>query len=367
MRVALVVPGGVDRGGVDRVIPALLALIERVARVHEVEVVALRQDPRPARWPLLGATVHNIGEGGTSRRAVMRLLSLHRRRKLDVLHAFWANGPGLVAAAAGRWMRRPVIVHLAGGELASLPEIGYGGRRTRGGRVRGWLALRGAAVRTAPSQALCDRAAALGFPTRRLPLGVDRRSWLPCPPRPRPPERAARLVHVASLNAVKDQDTLLRAAARLLAAGVPFTLDIVGMDTLDGAVQRRAAALGLERHARFHGLLPQHELRPLLLEADALVHSSRHEAGPIVLAEAALAGVPTVGTAVGQIAEWAPDAALAVPVGDDRALAAEIRLLLEDDARRIAVARAAQRRAMEEDADYTAGRVLGIYRELSRA
>ena len=52
-------------------------------------------------------------------------------------------------------------------------------------------------------------------------------------------------------------------------------------------------------------------------EAHVSVISSRHEAGPVVALEAAAVGVPTVGTAVGHIAEWAPDAALAVPVGDD--------------------------------------------------
>ncbi|HEU4559853.1 MAG TPA: hypothetical protein VFS20_18520, partial [Longimicrobium sp.] len=61
MKVALVVPGGVDRSGTHRVIPVLLWLIERVARVHELHVFALRQEPRPATWELLGARVHNAG------------------------------------------------------------------------------------------------------------------------------------------------------------------------------------------------------------------------------------------------------------------------------------------------------------------
>ena len=44
-----------------------------------------------------------------------------------------------------------------------------------------------------------------------------------------------------------------------------------------------------------------------------MIISSRHEAGPLAVLEAATVGVPTVGTAVGDIAEWAPSAALAVP------------------------------------------------------
>ena len=42
MRVALVVTGGVDRSGRERVIPALLSFIQRQARRHELVVYALR-------------------------------------------------------------------------------------------------------------------------------------------------------------------------------------------------------------------------------------------------------------------------------------------------------------------------------------
>src|SRR5215469_1742163 len=66
MRIALFVPGGVDRSGTDRVIPALLALIERLARRHAVLVLALTSAPAIGRYELLGATVHDAG-GAPSR------------------------------------------------------------------------------------------------------------------------------------------------------------------------------------------------------------------------------------------------------------------------------------------------------------
>ena len=61
MRIALVVAGGVDRSGRERVTPALLWLIERLARRHEVVVYALRYLERACSYPLLGATVHDLG------------------------------------------------------------------------------------------------------------------------------------------------------------------------------------------------------------------------------------------------------------------------------------------------------------------
>jgi glycosyltransferase involved in cell wall biosynthesis len=71
--------------------------------------------------------------------------------------------------------------------------------------------------------------------------------------------------------------------------------------------------------------------------------------------------VPTVGTRVGHIAEWAPEAALAVPIGDWSRLAAAIRQLLEDEDLRLRIAHEALKRAVREDADYTAERFTALY------
>jgi glycosyltransferase involved in cell wall biosynthesis len=163
---------------------------------------------------------------------------------------------------------------------------------------------------------------------------------------------------------VKDQDTLLRAAAVLARSGVPFALDILGFDTLDGEIQRLAVSLGVSDCVTFHGFVPHAQLRPFFESADLLLVSSRHEADPVVVLEAAMAGVPTVGTAVGHIRGWAPHAAVAVPIRDHEALARETAALLADEARRLRIAAAAQARAIEQDADWTAGEVTRIYAEL---
>jgi glycosyltransferase involved in cell wall biosynthesis len=163
---------------------------------------------------------------------------------------------------------------------------------------------------------------------------------------------------------VKDQPTLLHALAALAKSGLRFGVDVVGDDTLNGEIQALVSQLGLSEIIRFHGFLRQRQLRPLLEAADLMVHSSRHEAGPLVVLEAAVAGVPTIGTMVGHIAEWAPDAARAVPVGDWAGLAAAIRHLLEDEALRMSIAREAHKRAVLEDADYTAKRFRELYARL---
>ncbi|WP_371182128.1 glycosyltransferase family 4 protein [Xanthomonas sacchari] len=363
MKLALVVPGGVDRSGEYRVIPAFLSLIERLARAHDLHVFVLHQEPLPAQWDLLGARIHNIGAVRTRWRAIAAIRAEHRRAPFDLVQSLFSGHCSLIAVAAARWLRRPSLVHIAGGELVALHAIDYGGRRKWQGRLREALVLRLASAVTAASAPILDSLRALGIAAERVPLGVDLRAWPPRAPRARG-DGPARLLHVASLNPVKDQTTLLRALAALARAGVDFRIDLVGVDTLDGAMQRLVATLGLSERVRFLGFKTQRDLRPLVEAADLLVLSSLHEAGPLVLLEAAVAGVPTVGTAVGHLQEWAPSAALAVPVGDWAGLADALRQVLGDDELRLRLAWAAQCRAAREDADCSVRGFTALYQRL---
>ena len=365
MKIALVVPGGVDRSGETRVIPALLALMRRLARGHELHVYALSQEPRPGTWTLEGASVHNLGAGWTRTRAVQAILREHRVAPFHVLQSVWSGAPGTVAVTAARLLRRPCLVHVAGLELVARPDVAGGGRVRWRGRLREALNLGAASAITAASAPIVQSLAALGHHAERVPLGVDLETWPSSPPRRRSASGPLRLVHVASLNPVKDQATLLHALGRLERDGVDFRIDVVGEDTLGGRVQALARELGLGDRVRFHGFLTRRRLRPLVEAADVHVVSSRHETGPLVVLEAAVAGVPTVGTRVGHLAEWAPTAALAVDVGDADALAVAIRSLAFDEEQRLAVAHQAWQRATAEDADCTAARFQALYAQVS--
>lgn len=366
MKVALVVPGGVDRGGTERVIPCLLWMIERLAASAEVHVFALQQEARPGQWPLLGAQVHNAGSRPRRLRSLAQLMAEHRRGAFDIVHAFWAGGPGVVAAAFRQLTRTPVVLTLPGGDLAAIPDIGYGGGLSRRGRAWTRLAISSADRILVPSDWMRARAAEHGVEAIRVPLGVALDRWPPAAPRPRKLDAPLRLIHVANLNPVKDQETLLVAARILADRGLDFRLDVIGLDTLGGAVQRRAAELELGERVHFHGFLSQSELRPIVERADLMVVSSRHEGVPIAALEAAVAGVPTVGTCVGQIADWAPHAAAAVGVRDSGALAEAILMLAQDEKERLRLAQGAQSLAKAEDADFTAEQTLRLYRQLSR-
>lgn len=367
MKIAVIVPGGVDRSGELRVIPAFIALIERLARQHEVHVFALRQESRPGTWQLAGATIHNAGDRGAVVRTLNQLRAEHRRAPFALVQSLFSGTPGLVACIGAFRLGIPFVVHVAGGELECQRQIGYGGRRSWLGRCRERLVLRRAALVSAASEPMIRSLQRLGIDALRIPLGVDLARWQPRAPEAREPQAVARLIHVGSLNRVKDQSTLLRALALLAAAGQEFHLDVVGDDTLGGEIQRLCQELDLGARVSFHGFLPQAELRALMARANICVMASRHEAGPVAVLEAATLGIPTVGTRVGHIAEWAPDAALAVPAGDAAALASALAALFADESQRRALGRASLQRAVEQDADYTARAFESAYERLTRA
>jgi len=368
VKIAFILPGGVDRSGDQRVIPCLLWLVERlVAAGDELHIFALNQEPRPGRWKLLGASVHNAGARPRQMRAFAALAAEHRRAPFDVVHGFWATGPGVVSAAFARLAGLPAVLTVPGSELTAISEIGYGGQLTLTGRLWTRLALAGANRVIVESDWVAKRAARFGIKPLHLPFGVALDRWPVLAPRRREPGAPLRLIHVANLNPVKDHETLLRALRDLDRRGIAFSLDAIGLDTMGGAVQRRCAELGLSDWVRFQGVMTHADQRPWFEAADLLVVSSRHEGAPLVAQEAGVAGIPTVGTAVGHIADWAPESAVAVPVGDAAALAAAIADLAIDEEKRLRLAHAAQRAASAVDADLTARTLRALYDDLIRS
>jgi len=370
LRIALVVPGGVDRSGQERVIPALLWLIERIARRHEVHVFALAQEPERGSWALLGAAIHNLALSPRSLwpgealfaagRALDRGLRAHG--PFDLVHAFWANNPGFLAIRAARGLGIPAIVSLGGGELAALPAIRYGGQLHFRERLKTSWTLRRAARVTAGSHFLAGRLAAIGVPAEVVPLGPDAALFSPGAGTDRDPYR---ILRVASLNAVKDQTTLLSAFGRVLDALPEARLDLVGEDVEGGAAARLAGTLGLSGGVAFHGFVPSARLVPFFRRSSLFVQSSLWEAQGVAVLEAALTGTPIVGTAVGLLADFAPGAAVAVPPRDPGALADAVLALLADPERRRRIGEEARAFAVVHDADATAAAFEAIYRELT--
>jgi len=376
MRVGLVVPGfSADPN--DWCIPALRDLVRQLAPVADIHVFALRYPYRASEYDLFGARVTALG-GGEARgrgsaglwgRAAMALAAEHRRRPFDLLHAFWAGETGGLTALVGRALAIPTVVSLAGGELVGLRDIGYGGLLRRAERVKTRLALRLAQAVTAGS----TLALALAQPrlrppaasrARRIPLGVDLTRFTP--ERLSPADGPARILHVASLTGVKDQATLLRAAALLRQRGYVFEVELVGSGPLEPELRSLAGRLGVENVVRWRGSIGHEQMPGEYARGRLFVLSSRHEAQGMAALEAAACGLPVVGTRVGVVPELAPDAGRVAPVGDAVGLADGIAELLDDPPARARLGCSARELAAAEfGLERCATRFLDLYAEVT--
>jgi glycosyltransferase involved in cell wall biosynthesis len=366
MRIALVVTGGLDRSGREHVIPALVSLLDRLARRHDVVAFVLRYHKEPCRYELRGAVVHDLGRPEGLLRQVRALTeAMRKERRFDIIHGYWAVPAGLAAATVGKRLSIPSVVTFDSGEFVAFPDLGYGLQRSTRMRlaVRATAALAGATTVCSQYQAVLARRH--GTEPHVIPFGVDPQQFNRTDTaRPRD-GRPCRLLHVASLNPIKDQATLLRAFAQVLERGIEATLDIAGEDTTAGLIAEIARQAGAADRVTLHGYVPGDRLAELYRRSHLFVLSSRHEAAGVVLLEAAACGLPIVGTSVGYIADWAPERATAVPPGDPNALASAIVDLLRNRDRRERQAVAAAQWASLHDVDWTARRLDELYATLA--
>ena len=364
LKVVWIVPGFSSDEN-DWCIPALLDLARTISSSCDLHIIAMRYPFRQDTYAIGNAIVHSVGGGhrGPSHtpgiwRDTARVI---RRLRCDVLHAFWAYEPGLIAAWFAR--RFPVIISLAGGELTFLPRIRYGLMGRMRTRIPLRWALRRVPVVTAGSQFLLDltQTTIPGLSPKLLPLGVELGRWPFTPRSVGPPT----ILNVGSLEPVKGQDVLLRSFGRVLGRKPTARLRIVGRGSELERLMKLAHQVGLAPSVEFAGPVLHHELPALYGGASIFAQSSWHEAQGIALIEAAACGLPVVGTAVGALPEFAPAAALLVPVGEEEGLAdVLIRILDSPDHAGCMGAKAREKVKACYRVEIAAARFLELYRSL---
>lgn len=165
------------------------------------------------------------------------------------------------------------------------------------------------------------------------------------PPAAGPP--VADLITVGSLEHRKNHSYLLQVVHEAAVRGHRYTLSVVGDGPQRAALESLSRRLGLQDHVRFYGY--QAEVRPLLARHRVYCHTAHMESFGIVLLEAMAEGVPVLAGGVGGIPEvvrpgrdgefW--------PLDDPRAAADVLVALMEDPARRAALAKTAREHAAE--------------------
>jgi glycosyltransferase involved in cell wall biosynthesis len=176
-------------------------------------------------------------------------------------------------------------------------------------------------------------------------FGVDAELFVP---RPRPADRPARIGYVGRLVEPKNVDALVRAFAPLAGQA---ELVITGRGPCEGSLRALAADLGVAAHTRFIGSLESAAVAPAMADLDVLVLPSRTtpnwaEQFGRVLVEAMACEVAVVGSSSGEIPHVIGEPALVFPEGDEAALGAILRWLVERPEERAEFARRGRARAL---------------------
>ncbi len=151
---------------------------------------------------------------------------------------------------------------------------------------------------------------------------------------PDAPERAEpgasqnRIVVVARMDLQKDHETLFKALSRI--KDIPWDLDLVGDGPKRAEYEQLVVELGIAPQVHFHG--SQKNVKPFLQGAALFALVTNYEGFPRSTLEAMRTGLPILVTDVNGCKEAIEEgkSGFSVPVKDDAAVEAKLRIMLSD-------------------------------------
>lgn len=212
----------------------------------------------------------------------------------DVIHLHQCSWVGLFVIVLAKLLGKPILTKLA--------SVGYGGLPGMRRKVFGWLRLaifsKSDAIVAMSAESL-QELMAVSYPVARVlltPNGIDLND--PPPLRLQAGAAPCRVVFVGRLTQEKNINVLLKAWARVIAAGVEnVTLTLYGDGPLLGALQHQCAELDLIGNVIFAGLVEN--IKDRLPGMDVFVLPSSVEGNSNAILEAMRAGLPIVSTMAG--------------------------------------------------------------------
>jgi glycosyltransferase involved in cell wall biosynthesis len=295
----------------------------------DVWTVPLERPQTRHKVPTVASTLACVG-------SVRRLAAILREVRPDIVNVHYADTTAFYFALLRTVFGYRLVVSAHGSDL--LRPFGPV-QRLVVPRV-----LRRADAVVTVSEALTERAAALGVCAHTILNGVDYGFWSA---HPRQMDRPPVVVNVGRLHPVKGQDVLLRAFAVISERVPEARLWFVGNGGERGVLEELARRYGISDRVHFLGELGREEVRATLARAALFVLPSRSEGLPLALLEAMAVGLPAVATDVGGVAEVIRSAeeGRLVPPNDIDALAAALGAMLADPARLHALSEASRMRA----------------------
>ena len=321
-RIAFVSNGGFGTGNYSQGIPITHNFVNDIQEHYDVVVFSLYPVNRgfsEKHYKLITPT-KKLSKFSKLYWLIRNFRKENALQEIDLIHAFWGYPTGFLCAIIKSLFQIPLLIHLRGGDSVWLPEIKYGAFSNRIKKILLRWTYEKADHLVVLSNFQKEKLAENY--TRKIPevisFGVDTSLFVP--KSIKQSSRLHKLLHIASLNRVKDQETLID-TLRLISEEMNVELTIMGEDTLNGEVQNYAVQTGVRELISFVPFQPYKKLPIYFSQSDILLHTSLYEAQALVVSEALASGVLVCGTHVGLIADLSSDCTLAVPIKDSKALA----------------------------------------------
>lgn len=332
-RIAIIVNGGIATGHFSEGDAVLTQLLSTLASTFDLTVFSLvKTDYSAIKLPFQVIDIPFTH----FQNAWLRLFGLffkilwhHLFRPFQIIHGFGAFPASLLAVVLSKILKKKSCVTLLGGEYLSIPEINYGLWSHK--HLRPFL---GFTFNHCDELVILTKTAAgqiqTNFPHQKkyhtIALGVDTSLFVPTHKSLSEPYE---FIHVADLNLVKNQPMLL-AAFQLICKQVKAHLTIIGVDTLNGRIQKLALELGLADKITFLPRISHYYLPAFYAQAHILLHTSYSESQTMAVNEALACGVLVCGTRVGIIADLEGEITTVAAVGDAEELAQKVLHLLKN-------------------------------------
>ena len=331
-RIAIIINGGIATGHFSEGNAALTQLLSSLATAFDLTVFSLVKTDAKIKLPFQVIDIPFTHLQNAWLRLFwlfFKLLWNHLFRPFQVIHGFGAFPSGFLAVLLSKFLRTKSLVTLLGGEYLSIPEIKYGLWSHK--YLRPVLNF---TFNHSHELVTLTRTAAgqiqMNLPNQKkhhtISLGVDTSLFVPTLKYLSEPYE---FLHVADLNPVKNQPMLL-ATFQLITKQVKAHLTIIGKDTLNGQIQRRALELGIADKITFLPRISHYYLPAFYAQAHVLLHTSYSESQTMAANEALACGVLVCGTRVGIIADLEDEITTVSDVGNAEELAQKVLRLLNN-------------------------------------
>lgn len=350
---------------IDAGLPGTVFAVEPAYRIAP-EPISSAPSASWYRYPSLPGGVGLASAGfGLYLRLRQQAASLHKKSRIDLIHAHGALPCGHAASLLSRQLDIPYIVSVHGLDAFSSIQVrGRAGDWCR--RVSGTV-FQGARRVIGVSRRVCEevtRGTAGAIPMSVVYNGVDDALFAPGMESPEPT-----LLTVGNLIPSKGHELVVRSVASLRPEFPGLKWELIGDGPELDRIRRIARELGVLGSIRFLGRRSRQAVAEACRRCTVFVLPSRSEGLGCVYLEAMSCAKPAVGCLGQGIAEVIRhgENGWLIPTGGLTELSDGLRLLLRDRGRRLQMG-AAARQTIEDGFTlrHQAQRLISIYRECAR-